>query len=202
MRIQAVYLDFGGVIFCTVDREPRRRLAEHFHMSYREMEKFVFESESSRRASVGEITEENHWLNVLDALKVDHGQKDDFVNRFFGGDELNQSLLGFMKRLRPDVRIGLISNAWSGLRAWLTGQGIADQFDQMIISAEVGVMKPDQRIYHLALDEAGITPAETVFMDDMPANVDAAKALGMHGIHFRQAEPAIAELKRILNSSK
>lgn len=57
-------------------------------------------------------------------------------------------------------------------------------FDGRIVSAEVGVAKPDAAIYRLLLDQFNLDPAETVFIDDKIENVDAARKLGIHGIHF------------------
>ena len=68
----------------------------------------------------------------------------------------------------------------------------------MTISAEAGVMKPDARIFQLALEKLGIAPSESVFLDDFPENVEAARAVGMHAIHFTWPEQALKELQQIL----
>jgi epoxide hydrolase-like predicted phosphatase len=74
-------------------------------------------------------------------------------------------------------------------------------FDVVIDSSEVGVRKPDRRIYELALDQlGGIDPTRSVFLDDYPGNVAAARRLGMHGIVV-ESDPAgaLAELDRLLD---
>jgi epoxide hydrolase-like predicted phosphatase len=68
----------------------------------------------------------------------------------------------------------------------------------MIVSAEVGVMKPDARIYRIALEKLGVAPAEAVLLDDFPKNVEGARAVGMAAIHFTRPEQALDELKRLL----
>jgi epoxide hydrolase-like predicted phosphatase len=68
----------------------------------------------------------------------------------------------------------------------------------MIISAEIGVMKPDERIYQIALEKLGVKPSESVFLDDFPKNVEGAIAVGMQAIHFTQPEQALKELKQLL----
>ena len=70
----------------------------------------------------------------------------------------------------------------------------------MIISAEMGVMKPDARIYQVALEKLGVLPSESVFLDDFPENVTGARAVKMHAIHFTQPEQALAELKHLLSN--
>jgi 2-haloacid dehalogenase len=70
-------------------------------------------------------------------------------------------------------------------------------FDGIVVSGEEGVIKPDPRIFRVLLDRYRI-PAETaVFIDDNPANAQAASALGMHGIHFRSPAALRDELGRL-----
>lgn len=57
-------------------------------------------------------------------------------------------------------------------------------FRGMVISGEVGVIKPDPRIFRILLERHRIEPAEAVYIDDNPRNADAARAVGIHGIHF------------------
>jgi HAD superfamily hydrolase (TIGR01509 family) len=70
----------------------------------------------------------------------------------------------------------------------------------MTVSAEVGVMKPEARIYQMALDALGVAPAESVFVDDFPENVEGARAVGMQAIHFIQPEQALDELHKLLSN--
>ena len=57
-------------------------------------------------------------------------------------------------------------------------------FRGLVISGEVGVIKPDPRIFRILLERHRIAPAEAVYIDDNPRNAEAARALGIHGIHF------------------
>ncbi len=195
MSIRAVFIDFGGVIMRTEDQGPRARQAERLGMTSRDLEKIVFESETSQRASAGEIPEEAHWQAVAEALSVSRQEVNKITTEFFSGDRADAALLDFLRSLRPERKVGLISNAWSGLRAFIAGKKFDDVFDEMIVSAEVGLVKPDPRIYHLALEKLGAQPAESVFLDDVLLNVDAARSVGMSGIHFTQPEKALEELK-------
>jgi putative hydrolase of the HAD superfamily len=77
---------------------------------------------------------------------------------------------------------------------------IAELFDAVIDSSEVGMRKPDPAIFALALRELGdIAPEHAVFLDDFPGNVAAARRLGMHGV-LVENDPsgALAELERIV----
>jgi putative hydrolase of the HAD superfamily len=202
MTIRAVFYDFGGVLVRTEDKGPRTRAAERLGLTYRELEKIVFESESSRRASTGEIPEEAHWVAVAQALGVTRSQAAEIGSEFFAGDRVDTALLGFLRGLRPQQKVGLISNAWSGLRAFIKSRGFEDVFDDMIISAEVGLIKPDARIYQLALERLDVEPAEAVFVDDFPVNVDGARAIGMYAIQFTRPDATLEELKRLLSDHR
>jgi putative hydrolase of the HAD superfamily len=198
MTVRAVYFDFGGVIARTEDRAPRTKLAENLGMTYREIEKIVFENESSIKASIGAIAEEQHWRNVIQNLNLPESEIPRVRDEFFSGDRVDRDLLDFIRGLRETVKVGLVSNAWSGLRSWIVSQKFEDAFDYMVISAEVGLMKPDARIYHIALEKLGAAPVEAVFLDDSVENVEGARAVGMQAIHFIQPEEALEELKQLL----
>jgi HAD superfamily hydrolase (TIGR01509 family) len=60
-------------------------------------------------------------------------------------------------------------------------------------------MKPEARIYQIALEQAGVSPNEAVFVDDFYENIEGCQAVGMHGIHFRDPQIAMAELRNLLD---
>ncbi len=198
MKVRAVFVDFGGVIMRTEDKGPRHRQAERLGMTSRDLEKIVFESDSSLRASTGKIPEEAHWQAVSKALGVSREEGEKIITEFFSGDRVDVTLLDFLRSLRPDRKVGLISNAWSGLRKVITTNNFANVFDELVISAEVGLLKPDPRIYHLALERLGVRPEESVFLDDMLVNVEAARSVGMSAIQFTQQDSSLEELKHFL----
>jgi putative hydrolase of the HAD superfamily len=119
---------------------------------------------------------------------------------FWAGDVLDMHLVDYLRSLRPRYKTGLLSNAWDDLHGVLQHEWhIADAFDGIIISAEVGVAKPDPRIYRLALERLGVAPAEAVFVDDFLHNVEGAHTVGMHAIQFRSPEQTQTELEQLLN---
>ena len=198
MTIRAVFFDLGGVIARTEQPEPRTKLADSLGLTYAEIDKLVFDNESSKQASLGLITETQHWQNVASSLNLPESEVGRLRTEFFAGDRIDRELVDLMRSLRPAIKVGLISNAWSELRAYIEEQNFADAFDDIVISAEVGFAKPDPRIYQAALQNLQVLPAESVFLDDMLKNVEAARKIGMHAIQFVQPEQAIAELKTLL----
>ena len=186
MRVRAVFVDFGGVIMRTEDKGPRTRLAERLGMTSRDLEKIVFESESSLRASTRRDPGGSPLAGSCEGPGCQPpGSRARSLQNSFPVIGQDAVLLDFLRSLRPERKVGLISNAWSGLRAFITSLNFEDVFDEMIISAEVGLMKPDPRIYHLALEKLGVQPEESVFLDDVLVNVEAARSVGMecHPVH-------------------
>lgn len=198
MSIRAVFFDFGGVIQRTEFQAPRQYLGQRFGMDYEDIDKLVFGSPSARQASVGEITEDVHWTNVLKRLKRPAAELQTIKDEFFGGDVIDRELVEFIRSLRGKFHVGLISNAWGGMRAHLKKERLLELFETVVISAEVGVMKPEARIYSIALEQAGVKAEEAVFVDDVQVNIDACRQIGMKGVLFKDPQKAEDELKKLL----
>ena len=94
--------------------------------------------------------------------------------------------LAVVRALRPPYRCSVLSNADLSLRARLKGELALDHlFDDIVVSAEVGMAKPRPEIFRLAADRLGLPPAACVFVDDWDENVDAARAVGMQAVLHR-----------------
>ncbi len=198
MTVRAIFFDLGGVVVRTEYQAPREHLAERLNTTYEDLSRIVFESESSQQASIGLITTEAHWQAVARRLGRPVSEIKSLREEFFAGDVLDSSLLDFIRSLRPRFKTGVISNAWPDSRDYLVEHRAEDAFDVVVISAEVGVMKPEPRIYQIALDKLGVTANEAVFIDDTPANIEAARALGMRGILFKESTRVLSDLKEIM----
>jgi putative hydrolase of the HAD superfamily len=94
------------------------------------------------------------------------------------------------------LRTGLLSNSWgvSDYPRHLFG----DLFDAVVISAEVGMRKPEERIFLHAAGLLGLAPAECVFVDDIEANVTAAQAVGMTAVLHSDPAATVARLSDLL----
>ena len=200
MAIRAVFFDFGGVIMRTEHQSPRQKLAERFNLDYDEIDKAVFGSETARRASLGEITEDEHWSAISKRFKQPASEMQVFRNNFYGGDVIDHNLVEYIKVLQGKVHTGLISNAWSGLREFITQKNLIDLFDTVVISAEIGAVKPSAKIYEVALSQAKVGAGEAVFVDDMPINVEACEKVGMKGILFNDPQESLNRLNQLLKN--
>ena len=198
MSIRAVFFDLGGVIVRTEYQAPRQHLAERLGMEYDDLVKIVFDSDSGNQASIGAIPADVHWNSIIKRLKRPANELETIRHEFFAGDVIDRTLLDFLRSLRGKYKTGLISNAWGDLREYILREKIEDAFDHIIISAEVGAVKPDAKIYQFALEQAGVKPKEMVFVDDFAVNIEGCEKLGIQGILFKDPESAMKQLKALL----
>ncbi len=200
MAIAAVIWDLGGVLLRTDDPCARQALADRLGISRNDLEDLVFNGDSGDRAQLGEISVAEHWENIRQILRLDENGLVEFQRQFWGGDRLDEQLVAYIRNLRGKYRTALLSNAFSDLRQYVTDRlKILDAFDELIISSEVHLVKPDPRIYQYALQRLGLAPRQAVFIDDLQCNVEGARRSGLHAIHFRQPAQARAELEQLLN---
>jgi putative hydrolase of the HAD superfamily len=199
VNFRFVFFDLGGVIVRTEHQAPRQRLAERIGLEYEDLVKIVFDSPTARQALLGAIHIEQHWEAVARRLGLPAVEAQAVRDEFFAGDIVDHALVDFLRSLRPRCKTGLISNAFPDLREYIVRMGFDDAFDHMVISAEVGVMKPEARIYEIALEALDARPEESIFVDDFAENVEAARALGMCGIQFKEPERALTKLKQLLD---
>lgn len=201
MPIEVVIFDLGGVLVRTEDRSPRQLLAESLGLSYDDLDRAVFSSESYRRAQLGEISVERHWQIVLEDLDVPPQDREHFKAQFWGGDRLDVQLVDYIRALRSRYRTALLSNYSSDLRALLTNVWrIEDAFDEIFISAELGMMKPDKKIFHHVVKRLGVPVQKVVFVDDFPINVEGARDAGLQVVQFRSRSQTIKELNALLEN--
>ena len=197
--IKAVIFDFGGVIVRTEDQRPRTVMADALGKTYAELEYLVFNSESGRAAQLGQITHEQNWENLGKALTLRRDEIGYAQMAFFGGDVLDVELVAYIRKLRESYRVALLSNYSTILREELLDKWkIADLFDPIVLSADVGLMKPNPDIYLHILERMGLEASETVFIDDFLHNIQGARSVGMHGIVFQSRSQLIQELEELL----
>ena len=196
---KAVIFDYGGVLARTEDPAPRSAWERDLGLAPGALTAAVHDKQLWVAAQNGSITSDAHWQAVGESLGLSESQLRRLRASFYGGDVLNQQLLARIDRLRQQgVTLGLLSNFSTDLRGMLEAQDLLRRFDHVAISAEIGVMKPDAAAYEAILGMLAVPATACVFIDDLPANVAAAQALGMHGIVFEDTASCLAALERLL----
>jgi putative hydrolase of the HAD superfamily len=164
------------------------------------LDALVFDGEVGRAAALGKAQADDIWQALGERLNLDGEQLAALERDFWAGDQVDQQLIAKTRALRPTRKTALLSNAWPDLRGALEKLwGIADIFDEIIISAEVGFAKPDPRIYQLTLERLVLKPEEVVFIDDFKHNIEAAEKMGLNTIHFTHTVEVLSELEDMLD---
>jgi putative hydrolase of the HAD superfamily len=117
------------------------------------------------------------------------------LERMFAATVEIEPMFELMAGLRQaSIRTGLLSNSWGNE---YPRDRFPELFDAVVISGEVGMRKPEERIFQHALAQLGLEPAECAFIDDIEANIAAAEAIGMVGVHHRDPGMTASAVKEL-----
>lgn len=198
-KMRAVIWDMGGVIMRGGELSSRAQLVKRLGMEQAALEALVFNSPSARQALLGQISEDEHWLQVGKALGVEGEALAQARREFWSTSHMDAELVAFIDSLRPTYRTGLLSNAWPGTRQSVGARyAFLHVFDVSVFSDEIGMMKPDPAFYSWILERLDVRPEEAVFIDDQSRNVAAAVNLGMSAIRFESRVQTVNALRQML----
>jgi putative hydrolase of the HAD superfamily len=187
MTIQGLIFDYGGVLW-DMSWAAARALEEAHGLPERTLPDTLYSTPAWRELQVGRGDRER-WVAEAHALLETRAGRSlpPLHDRWRSAQGWIVENIQLVRRLRPPYRTSILSNADSTLRARIAeaDQALLGFFDDFICSAEVGMAKPDPAIYALAAARLGLSPAACVFIDDSDRNVDAARAAGMHAVHYR-----------------
>ncbi len=184
--MKTILFDLGNVL---IDYDPQELLtavATTLHISIAKLQQIA--AACTPPFSTGHMTPAALYAQQKHVAAA-HTDYTTFSRAFCQGLRRNNPALAYALSLhgRANLRVGIVSNTNALHVAWLR-QHVPElwQLDAVIMSNEVGLMKPDPAIYHLALERLSSTAAATLFVDDIPENVSAAQELGMTGIIHQQ----------------
>ncbi len=201
--IKTIWFDFGGVILKTPDLKWARRwqklIGLQEHPEFAEMLTNPNDSQLVKDICLGKISEDQIWESVAEKWPVKPKVIQGIRRRFFSKRRLNKGMLKFMSDLQEDYQTGILSNAGDRTREVMEKDYHLDRYvETIIISAEEGVIKPDRRIYQIAVDRLGTPPEQSLFLDDNLENVLAARDFGMQAVQFINNHQAMQTMQAIL----
>jgi epoxide hydrolase-like predicted phosphatase len=204
--IQTVISDFGGVLttplvssFASVQDDtgiPMEELGRAMsRMEQQDGKHPLFELETGR------VTEVDFLTKLADELEPQIGHRPEmhrFAEIYFEALHPNPPMIELMRELKDGgMRMAMLTNnvrEWEP--RWRSMLPVDEIFELVVDSAFVGMRKPDAEIYDLTLDRLGSPAPETcLFVDDIEANVEAARALGLAAVHYRNNDQAIREIR-------
>jgi len=198
VTIKALIWDMEGVLMLTDENDISSTVAKALNAPYEKVREIYF-SNTNDKVDLGEITMDQFNEYVLDTLQISRDKKHLLEEVFNERAYIDEDLLKQIVEMSREYKIGLLSNYSNDLRPRIEKEwAIGSVFDEIIISCEVGMIKPDTAIFHLMLDRLDVKADESVFIDDRIKNIDGAKKIGLHTIFFTSREQALEELALIL----
>jgi len=198
VTIKALIWDMEGVLMLTDESNIPLTVAKTLNTPYEKVREIYF-GDNNDKVDLGEITMDQFNNYVLDTLQISRDKKHLLEEVFYERAYIDKDLLKQIVEMGREYKIGLLSNYSNDLRPRIEKEwAIGSVFDEIIISCEVGIIKPDPAIFNLMLGRLGVKADESVFIDDRIKNIDGAKKMGFHTIYFTSKEQALEELTLIL----
>lgn len=191
-------VDFGGVLTSSVwesfaDFCRDKGLAE-------DSMRRLFREDPAALADLRELETgrmEEHEFEGRFAERLGLEDAADLIDSMFRGMKPSEPMVAAVRAARNSgIRTGLVSNSWS--TSHYDRALLAELFDAVVISAEVGLHKPQPEIYLLASKRLGVEPEQCVFLDDLRENCAGAEAVGMTAILHRDVATSVARLEQLL----
>jgi epoxide hydrolase-like predicted phosphatase len=202
MVVRAVLFDIGGVLqnvrpMDFTDAWEQRLGVAHGQIGQRTADLWS-------AGNVGLIDESQLREGLAERLTISASMVDELLDdmweQYLG--TANTGMVDCLQRLRPRYRTGLLSNSFIGARQREElAYGYSDLVDEIVYSHEVGIEKPDPRIYEIACRRLDANPSEVVFVDDSQMAVDGAEAVGMVGILHRDNTETVRQLADVLGDA-
>ncbi len=196
--ISALFWDVGGVLLTNGwDRASRRRAAEEFDLGWDEFQE---------RHDLVVIDFETGRISLDEYLRctVFHRDRsftaDAFKDFMFAQSKPHAATLAIVERLAQDGKylLATLNNESLELNLYRIEKfSLRDHFDLFLSSSFLGVMKPEEAIYRLALHVTQRDPANCVFIDDRELNLECAAREGLRTIHYQNPEQLRHDLREL-----
>jgi epoxide hydrolase-like predicted phosphatase len=195
--INAVIFDVGGVLHSSENEYVYQDIIQTLEITRDQFQEAM--KTLSPLFSTGKISEADLWTKFFDITKaplpLPEGESlwaREFRKRYRVFDDV-LNVVDQLKQL--GYQVAVLSNSIEPHTAVNREMGVYDPFPLVVLSQDVGFIKPDPEIYLYTLKKLGVKPEESVFIDDLEENVVAARNLGMKGIVFQNCKQMIQELK-------
>jgi putative hydrolase of the HAD superfamily len=197
-RISAIFWDVGGVLLSNAwDREQRQRALQHFNLDEVEFDdrhEMLVSSLERGKLSLQEYLERAIFYRARPFTR------EVFTEYMFSLSQPDAETLRLARTLAGSCKylMSTINNESTELNLFrIRTFGLRDIFSLFVSSCFVGLRKPEEGIYRLALEMTQRPPEECCFIDDRPLNLDSASKLGMHVIQMENAEQLGRELAKL-----
>ena len=204
-KIRALILDYGGVI--SQPQNPQN-VNNILHI-LQQIDNDFNQIYQNKRASYdsGHISGEEYWKNILQHYGLEPVNSS--IPKLIQEDVkswtvINDSMIEFVKESRSKIhKLAIISNMTRDTLAFIRGHfNWLELFDELIFSCDIGINKPDKRIYEACLTTLNLPSHECLFVDDSADNIRGAVEVGINTIHFKSFPEFLQELDKIFSLSR
>ncbi|MEV0321733.1 HAD family phosphatase [Streptomyces sp. NPDC050658] len=195
---RSVLIDAGGVLVPEYLPGVAARWGERLGLAPAAFLAALYEGNDSG-VLIGRVGLDAWWDIVRERLRVGPEAIRELRGDLEARETWDEQLVAALRALRgAGVPTAVVSNTWPGLRERMTRGGLTDIADHLVLSCEVGCAKPGRRIYEIALGRLGAEPERALFIDDVPANVSAARALGLAGHVHTETASTLARIGKFV----
>jgi HAD superfamily hydrolase (TIGR01509 family) len=192
--VDAVIFDLGNVLIAVYEQRGAARFAERTGKTAAEVEAYFRATPHTTELALGKQTRRQFYRTVAHDLGF-AGSYEEFADAWSDVFEPIEPMVELAQSLaerRPRLILSntnVIHMEFIAARySWVM------EFDALILSHEVGLLKPDRAIYDLAVQRTGLPAERVLFIDDLQANVDGARAAGLQAVRFENAGQVRQEL--------
>ncbi len=197
MRFRAVGFDYGGVIAGIPGSEFEKKASKLLNVNLEKFKNTYFKFNYLLNHNI--LTTEKFWKK----LTAEFGREnkyEELINfiKSLPTHEINEQILELVDKLKCNgYKIGLLSNNTTEAADKIHGFRLADHFDTVIVSAEIGYSKPDPKIFKIFLKRLGVKAKELIYIDDTPRSLETAKEIGFYPILFKNSKLLLKELTEL-----
>lgn len=190
-KIKAVLFDCFGVLVGGTFHDTYRLAGGNPFADHEFIENLL------AKVNSGEITEAEFNGAICNKIGISFNEWDICIDE---SETVNEQLLEYIAKIRRKYKTAIVSNASSGVVESKIGSiRLKEIFDAVVVSAEVGYMKPDPMIYRITADRLSVKPEDCIFVDDKQSYCRAAQALGMTVVLYKYLDQLKQDITTILN---
>lgn len=194
--IKTIIFDYAGVLTATKNKynfalQNHKRfnveLTELLDIFYKEWD----------LAATGQISEKEYWKEIGSKLNINPNEIRDLIYAAF---PIEERVVRIIDQIKGRYTLVMVSNQ---LEDWLEkvidDNDFRSKFNYFANSYQIGISKPDKRIFEAALSKSASKPDESLFIDDSKENIESAKKMGMQVIQFVNFDQFLREFKKYVN---
>lgn len=193
--IKTIFFDIGGVLITDPEKYMFADLALEFRKDYATLMKI--RDKWIDKLVVAEITHREYWEGILKESGIE-GDPKKFEQRIYEYLLEIYGMLDLVKSLKDKYKIGAISNHTIDWAKDMTKKyNLKSYFDDIVLSCDVKVAKPNPEIYKIALQRLNAKPEESLFIDNKESCLSPARKLGMKTVLFESREQLLEDLEKL-----